>query len=102
MSVASLHPKQVLRSRLPGRRLVLGARSCSLEEQLSLAGVSRERRGTLQLGPRLLEATELDEEVAAHRWQQVVVLERALGDERVDEIETGLRTRGHRHSHGAV
>src|SRR6266849_437650 len=61
------------------------ARGGTLEQQLALACVARERCRALELRTGLVEAAELSEEVAAHARQEVVVLEQGLGGQRIDE-----------------
>jgi hypothetical protein len=39
------------------------ARAGALEQQLALAAVARERRGSLELGARLLRSAELEQKV---------------------------------------
>lgn len=45
---------------------------------LALSGIACERRRALELCVGLVDATELDEQVAAHAGQEVVALERRL------------------------
>ena len=66
------------------------------EEQRALARVARERGGALELRPRLVDAAELREQVAAHARQQVVVPQRRLVGQRVDELEARLGPERHR------
>ena len=50
----------------------------ALEQQRALAAVARERRGTLELGSRLGEPAEFDEQIAADAWQEMIVVQRRL------------------------
>jgi hypothetical protein len=68
----------------------------ALEEQLALACVPGQRGGTLELGPRLLRASELDKQIASNAWEQVVACEHGLTAQRIDVIEAGLRAFSHR------
>src|SRR5688572_13080986 len=63
------------------------ARGGPPEQELALARVARDRRRALELRARLLVPAEPREQVAADARQQVVALERSLGDELVDELE---------------
>ena len=74
----------------------------TLEQQLALAGVAGQRGGALELVARLLRAADLDEQVAAHARQEMIALERRLGGQRIDEVEAGCGTDGHRYRDGAV
>src|SRR5256885_2286442 len=58
------------------------ARRGTAEEQGALALVTGERGGALELAARFDAAPELDEQIAAHARQQVVGLERRLGEQR--------------------
>src|SRR5438105_4982458 len=78
------------------------ARGRTLEQQLALARVAGERRGSLQLGACFIVPAELREQVAAYARQQVISLERRLIGELVDELESGGRTERHRNGHGAI
>ena len=64
-------------------------------EQRSLARVAGQRRRALELGARLVEASELGQQIAAHARQQVVAGQRRLVRERVDERQPGGRPVGH-------
>ena len=67
----------------------------AIEEELLLARVARERGRALEIRARLVEAAELHEEVAAHRRQEMVVLEGRLGGERIDESQPFRRAESH-------
>ena len=58
-----------------GQRCGAFARSSAFEEKLSLACVARERRRTFELYVRFVKAVQLEQEVAAYAWQEVVALE---------------------------
>src|SRR5260370_15989588 len=77
------------------RRRATGTFGGALEEQLALPSVSRERCGALELLPRLVEAAELCQKIAAHAGQEVVALKRRLRSQPIDELETGGWTERH-------
>src|SRR6266851_3231342 len=77
-------------------------RGRALEQQLPLAPVARERCGPLDLGPRLLEAAELGQQITAHARQQVIAPQRRLRSERVHQLEARRRTGRHRDRDCAV
>src|ERR1700751_5470950 len=58
----------------------------AVEEEFAFAGVLGEGGSTLEFGFGLGEAAKLEEKIAANRRQQMVVLERSLGGEVVDEF----------------
>src|SRR5688572_24798605 len=95
---AGLTPRQ--------RRALRVRRGCArpgpLEQQLPLPRVARQRRRALELRARLIQASQLLEEVPPHARQQMVVLQRRLPLQRVDELETGLWTEGHRDGHRTI
>src|SRR2546425_226886 len=86
---------------LSGRRTV-PARGGPLEQQGALARIAGKRRGTLELGARFGEATELVEQIATHGGQQVVSLECRLRRQRIDDFEAGCRTERHRQRHRPI
>jgi hypothetical protein len=63
--------------------------------QLALACVARQRRGTLELDTRLACASELDQEIAAHRRQQMVITQARFRAQRFDHRQSGSRPIGH-------
>src|SRR5438067_4080274 len=90
-----------LRLRSPGF-CGFGAGTGASEEQLSLAGVSGEGGGALELGFRFVPPFELGQKIAAHARKKVVAAKRRLGGQRVDELEPSGGTEGHRVGDGAV
>lgn len=71
-------------------------------QQSAFACVAGEGGGALELGPCLLVAAELVEEVAAHTGEKVIAPEGGLVGERVDEGECGGGTGGHGDGDGTV
>src|SRR5882724_7306131 len=45
---------------------------CAFKKQLSLARVSRKRRGSLEFHYGFVKAAQLDQKVSTHAWQQVI------------------------------
>src|SRR5688500_3152155 len=74
----------------------------TLEQQCAFALVARQRRRALELGLCFAMSAELHQQIAAHARQQVIVLERRLLPDRIDEIEPGLRAEGERERHRAI
>src|SRR6266581_7038516 len=77
-------------------------RASAIEEELALARVARERGRAFELRAPLVQAAELDEEVAAHSRQKVVGLESRIGGERIDERQPLRRAERHRHRDRAI
>ena len=77
-------------------------RPCPSDQQFTLASIAREPGCALELCARLVHAAELLEEIAADARQEVVVFERRLGSERVDEFEACSRTKSHGKRHRTV
>jgi hypothetical protein len=73
--------------RLAGR----GAR----QQQLALAQVACERGGAFELGMGFFQPAELEQKVAAHAGQQVVVFHQGLGQQRVGHLQPRGRAEGH-------
>src|SRR5262249_44402184 len=74
----------------------------AVEQQGTLASVAGEPGRTLELPRGFAEATELGEQIAADARQKMVALERGVGNERIDELETGGWTERHAHRYGAI
>ncbi len=62
----------------------------------------RQRCGALEVLARFIHPAELDEQIGAHRVEQVVALELARRDERVDERQRLAGAERHAHRDGAV
>src|SRR6185295_7284187 len=75
---------------------------CPVSEHLTLARVRGERRGALELGTRLLQPTELLQEVAARGGEERVLAERRLVAEVIDDREPGRGAERHRDRHAAI
>src|SRR5258705_1480776 len=84
------------RSKLPG---ALGR---TLGENLSLTRVARQGCRVLEFAARLVEAAELTEQVSAYARQQVVLRERGLSPEPVDDLEGRRGPAGHAHGDRAI
>src|SRR2546426_8534603 len=74
----------------------------SSSQELALHDVLSQRRGALELGARLRGPAEFAQQIAANGRQQMVRLERWLGDERLREIEAGCWTERHPHGDRSV
>src|SRR5262249_46793946 len=70
--------------------------------QSPLALVASQRCRAFELGARLLVAAELDQEIAAHARQQMVVLECRLLADRIDEAQARFRAERERERYRAV
>ena len=64
--------------------------SSAFEQQFALSCVACERRGAFEFFTGFVGAAELDKQIAAHAREQVIVAQRRLRCERVDELEPGL------------
>src|SRR6185369_11333623 len=96
-------PMAERRSRLgPGPPGAASAGAGTAEEERSLADVLRERRGALELAPRLDGTPELLQQVSAHGGEEVVLAEQGLVAQRVDELERLGGSEGHGDGDGAV
>ncbi len=73
-------PADQLWSRPAGPAGESAAGLSTLEQQGALAGIGGQRSSALEFHPRLGRAIELDQQVAAHGRQQVVVRQRGLVD----------------------
>ncbi len=93
--------EQVFRARRPGRAscVVVGR---SREQQFAFAVVGAEVGRQRELLACLRRASEAGEEVAADAGQEVVVAQRGLVGQRVDQLEPGLGTESPRDRHGTV
>ena len=56
----------------PSRRLAADQPGGALAQQLALALVAGHAGGALELGARLIDATEPGQQIGAHRWHQVI------------------------------
>src|SRR6266542_2854222 len=78
------HPDPAYGERL-ARHPVSDALRGPSHQEVALPNVRRQGRASLELGARFLGSAELPEEVATNRRQQVIRLERWLGDKRVHQ-----------------
>ena len=96
-SIAGSNPALSVRSNL-GRC----TRGRPPEQQLALALVVAQIGGALELLARLGQPPQAHKDVATHAGQQVVATQGGLIGERIEELEPGLGTEGHRHGHSTV
>src|SRR5712692_2963067 len=94
------NPPNLARARWLGTRGPTGGGS--LEQQGALAAVAREGCRPLELGTGLLTAPQLGEEVAPYAREEVVGLERRLGDQLIDDLEARGRPERHRERDRAI
>ena len=90
---------------VPGRDLGGTPDQDALEpshQSFALAAVAGERRRQLELGPCLVAAAQLLQQVASHAWEQVVGVEGAFGHEVVHDLQAGFRAEGHGYRHRSV
>jgi drug/metabolite transporter (DMT)-like permease len=78
------------------------ARLGAVEQQRALAGVAGQRRGALELRARLLGPADPGEQVAAHAGEEMVVAQRGLGGERVEDVQAAVGAVGHGDGYRAV
>src|ERR1700730_5511365 len=74
----------------------------AVEQQRAFTGVAREGCCPLELGARLLDAPELLKKIAAHAWQEVIILERRPRCQRIDDLKTRRRTEQHGQRHRTI
>ncbi len=79
-----------------------GARGGAGEEQVALAGVLRQPGGALEFGAGFVEAAEFAEQVGADAGKQMVILQRGLVGDGVDDGESSGGAFGHADRDGAI
>src|SRR6185437_10035210 len=83
-------------------RSLIDARRGALPQQFRFARVAGQRCRAFELRARLVAATQLEQQVAAHAGQQMVIAQRARFLQRVDALQRSFRAFGHRHGDGAI
>ena len=79
------------------RRRTTRRRARTLEQQRPLAHISRQSRGPLELLTSLVETAQLVEEIPTDARKKVIVLQRSLRRQPVDQVEPSLWSIGHSH-----
>src|SRR6185437_4396714 len=76
--------------------------ACAVEQQVALAGVACERGGALKLRLSFGQPAKAEEQFCTHTGKAMVVGERGLCSEFVDQRKTNLRAEGHGKCDGAI
>src|SRR5689334_21511274 len=75
---------------------------CPGEQQLAFSFVAGQLGGATELGARLVVPSELREEIPAHARQEMIILQRRPGADRVDGGESGRGTLCHPDRHRPI
>src|SRR5687768_11677213 len=72
------------------------------EQKSALTRIASKGRRAFEFQARLGAAPEFGQEIASHAGQQVIILERGLICDFIDQLQPDRRTEGHRQGNGAI